>query len=184
MRENWFIAIPIAPGSWFEAVPPVPAGIRRFDAFDLHLTVAFLGGVEESAARAAFRAIGFDEHPQDVTLGAVVPMGSPRRYTALSVLLEQGREAIEAAMGRARPIAFEVAGTAPDERPPKAHITIARPKRKATDAERADALAWASAIDLRAVTVRLDTIALYTWSEDRAATLFRVVDEAPLPKRP
>ena len=67
-----------------------------------------------------------------------------------------------------------------DTRPPLAHVTFARPSRRAALAEQQNALRWAKALELGAPTVRLDKIALYTWSEDRKVTLFRIVQELPL----
>lgn len=107
-------------------------------------------------------------------------MGSPRRYSALSILLGEGRSEVEAEMARSRGAAYAAAGTPPDERPAKAHITIARPMRRATEEERAAALEWSRAIQLHGTSVRLDTIALYTWSDDRASKLFSVVEERSL----
>ena len=82
----------------------------------------------------------------------MVAMGSARRYSALSALL----------------------------RKPKAHVTLARPKRRATERERAAGLVWASELDVRAVRVRLDRVALYTWDEARDERLFRIVAERRL----
>lgn len=147
---------------------------------DLHLTVAFLGGVSEEAARAAWAATVWNDGPRTVTLADVAPMGSPRRYSALSLLLGNGRIEIEAEMTRSRGAAYAAAGPPPDARPAKAHITIARPKRHATDAERAAALEWAKATALHDTPVPLEKIALYTWSDDRSATLFRVVEQRSL----
>jgi RNA 2',3'-cyclic 3'-phosphodiesterase len=183
MKANWFIGIPVPPAGWFDAIPDVAPGCRRFAAGDLHLTVAFLGGVDASAARAAWRAIAWSDGPAAVTLGAVVPMGSPRRYSALSVILADGREAIETGIARERGAAYEAAGVPPDDRPARAHITIARPTRKATHDERKNALDWAASIALPVAPVRLAAIALYTWSDDRASALFRIVEETSLPKR-
>jgi 2'-5' RNA ligase len=180
---NWFIGLPIAPEGWFESVPAPPPACRLFAPTDLHLTVAFLGTVTEDVARAAWAATRWIDSPETVTLGAAVPMGSARRWSALSVLLGDGRVEVEAAIGRSRGAAFDAARVRPDDRPPKAHVTIARPKRSATSAERAAALAWAETIVLPSVRVTVATIALYTWSEDRERTLFRVVECASLPRR-
>jgi 2'-5' RNA ligase len=181
MRANWFIAMPVDPGAWFELVPPAPSGIRKFAPSDLHLTIAFLGGVAEAAARAGWEAIVWNDGPRTVTLADVVPMGSPRRYSALSLLLDEGREQVELEMTRARGAAYAAAGTPPDERPAKAHITIARPKRHATDDERAAALEWARACALHATPIRLEKLALYTWSDDRTSELFRIVEQRACP---
>lgn len=183
MNANWFIGLPVASGAWFECLA-APAGCRRFAPSDLHLTVAFLGGVSEEAARAAFGVTRFALGPTDVTLGAVVPMGPPQRYSALSALLVTGRAEVEAAMGGARTAAYEAAGIPGDRRPPKAHVTLARPKRSASADERQRALEWANGLDVEGVAVRLEEIALYTWAEARDEALFRIVARTGLPTSP
>ena len=64
-------------------------------------------------------------------------------------------------------------------RPPKAHVTLARPQRSATLSQREAALVWAKALRLRDVRVRLGAPALYTWAEDRSRALFRIVTTRP-----
>ena len=179
MRPNWFIALPVPGGEWFEMLGPPPPSIRAFSASDLHLTIAFLGTVSESAAHAAWAAFAWPLGDVDVTLGDVVPMGRPTRYSALSALLDEGREAVEAAMGASRDAAYLAAGVAPDLRPPKAHVTLGRPQRSATLSQREAALVWAQALRLRDVRVRLGAPALYTWAEDRSRALFRIVTTRP-----
>jgi 2'-5' RNA ligase len=177
MKANWFLALPVPAVGWFASLPPPPAGIRAFAPSDLHLTIAFLGTVREEAARAAWAAFVWPLPPAvDVTLGPVVPMGRPERFSALSALLAEGRHRVEAAMSASRDAAYHAAGVEPDARPAKAHITVARPQRKATPGQREHALAWASSLALPQVTLRLEAPALYTWSEDRSRALFRIVE--------
>jgi RNA 2',3'-cyclic 3'-phosphodiesterase len=178
--SNWFLALPIPAESWFAQVPPPPSDLRAFHPLDLHATIAFLGRVGEERARAAFAALDWPPGALDVSLGEVVAMGNPQRYSALSALLIDGREAVESAMSARRGAAFDAAGVPHEERPPKAHVTLARPKRDATPHARAAGLAWATGLDLRGVRLRLDRVALYGWSEDRSERLFRVVEARPL----
>jgi 2'-5' RNA ligase len=177
---NWFVGLPVSPGPWWARLPPVPAGFRRFHPDDLHLTVAFLGPVGEDRARAAFDALAWPLAAVDVTFGEVVAMGDPRRYSALSALLARGRDEVERAMGTARGPVADAAGIARERRAPKAHVTLARPRRDAAAAQRAQGLAWARALDLSDAGARLDRVALYGWSEDRRERLFRVVCERSL----
>ncbi len=177
MRPNWFVALPVPPLDWFDRlVPPPPEGCRRFHRDDLHLTIAFLGAVGEDAARAGLAALRWPLGLQQVSLGAVVPMGSKHRFSALSALLVEGREAIESAMQAARGPVWQAAGAEPDDRPAKAHFTLARPRRSATRAEREAALRWAQALDLQGTRICLDRVALYTWTADRRERQFRVVE--------
>jgi 2'-5' RNA ligase len=182
---NWFIGLPVAPGAWFGRVGAPPPGVTLFHPEDLHLTIAFLGAVTEDAARAGWAALVWDRPRLEVVLGAVVPMGSSRRPSAFSALLDQGRPEVEEAMGRSRGACFTAAGARPEERAPKAHVTVARPSRKATDRERRAGEVWAAGLDLGRPTVTLDRVALFTWSETRHAgddgPRFRVVESRLLP---
>jgi hypothetical protein len=59
-------------------------------------------------------------------------------------------------------------------------VTLARPLRRASDAEVAEACAWAMHLQLGGPAIRIESVALYTWSLDRARSLFRVVSERKL----
>lgn len=187
MQPNWFIALPVRAERWYETIAPPPRGFRAFHPADLHATVAFLGAVERGAAERAFDALDLALGPIEVTLGAVIAMGPPARYSALSALLAQGRAEIERAMGECRARAWNAAGAARDERAPKAHVTLARPDRRADDRDRRAGLAWAAAIVVEPIAIELDRVALYTWSDarsDRAAPMFRVARERALAAQP
>lgn len=177
---NWFVGVSV-PGDWMDArVPDPPPGLRRFHPDDLHLTVAFLGACGEDRARAAWAALEWPAGAIEATLGAVVPMGNPRRYSALSALLVEGRAEVEGAIGATREALCAAAGTAVDTRPPKAHLTLARPGRRTTDEQRREGLRWAASLRLEDVRVHLGSLALYTWSDDRAERLFRAVERREL----
>ncbi|HTA93220.1 MAG TPA: 2'-5' RNA ligase family protein, partial [Polyangiaceae bacterium] len=116
-----------------------------------------------------------------VSLGEVVPMGgSPRSYTALSALLERGRSETSACLVALRDVLLEAATGRQEKRPPKPHVSVARPRSRATDAQRAAGLAWAAELDLRHVSATLDRVALYTWHEARHERLFQIVSERRL----
>lgn len=179
MRPNWFIALPVPAEPWFhervEAQPP-PA-VRLFHPDDLHLTVAFLGAVEEEAARRAWQlATLWRQGALTVSLGEVVGMGPPAEFSALSALLERGREAVEEGMRACRDPMLAAAGARPERHPIKAHVTLGRPRRDARQSGRSAALAWALHLPLRGVIVELSEIALYTWPEDRRERQFRTAE--------
>ena len=184
-RPNWFLAFPFD-GTFVSELRDVPPCVRRFPAEDVHLTLSFFGGCGEEKALRALAVL--DEllaaspvTPLAVSLGEVVPLGgSKRNYTALSALLEQGRVETEACIARLRDPLHEAATGRLEKRPPKAHVTIARPKLRPKDADRVCGLEWAKSLDLRRIRGRLDRIALYTWHENRPARLFRIVAERKL----
>ncbi len=167
-------------------LPALPPSFRRFHPDDVHITLAFLGGCGEAAAERALVALenALREKPFpsiDVSLAGVVPMGPRREYSALSALLERGREPTEASILALRDVVSEAALGRREKREPKPHVTLARPQRRATEEARRAGLSWASALDLCAVERRLDRVALYTWSEgNRRERLFRILAERTL----
>ena len=183
--ENWFVALPAA-GTWSATLPPLPAGFSAFVADDLHLTVAFLGECGESAALRAWDALqgilagGLFGGPFEVSLGPVVPLGNPARYTALGATLDRGRSAVEEVMAAHRDALCDAAGAPRERRAALAHITVARPGFKATESVRDAGLRWASVASLAEVSLRLDRVALYTRAPREAATHFRQVRSASL----
>ncbi|MBX3251117.1 MAG: hypothetical protein KF901_28330 [Myxococcales bacterium] len=180
---NFFLGVPFESDALTNALDasPPPDGVRTFAPADRHLTVAFLGPCAACDAHAAWEASLelplFAEAPLRVSLGAVVPMGNPRRPSALSALLVNGREVFEAWMALVRDPLCDAASRPRETRPPKAHLTVARPTRRASDATRRAGIAWAAALDLHHVVTTLDRLALYTWAQDREARLFDVVAE-------
>lgn len=184
MRPNWFIAFPV-PGDFVKALPPLPAGFRLFHPADVHLTLSFLGGCGQEAALRAFavlnqrlRAAPLSSMP--VSLGKVVPMGRPPIYSALSALLERGQDEVTSALAAHRDALAEAAAVRSDTRPPKPHVTLARPARRATPEHRRAGLTWAEQLDLSEVHASLDRLALYTWNQPRRDPYFCVVAETRL----
>ncbi len=180
MAPNWFIAIPVALDLTLECLAP-PASVRLFAPEDLHLTVCFLGAVDQARALSAFEAArDFRQEVREVTLSHVVALGSAKSPSALSALLDSGRAQVEEAIGKVRDGVCDAAGVARDVRPPLAHITLARIRRSAGPEERSVALQWASQLPVRGLCTQLSRLALYTWSADRSRTQFRRVCERAL----
>ena len=179
MRPNWFIGIPVPAATWLDEVRTgAPEGLKMFSAGDVHLTVAFLGGVEPEAARAAWEASGrFPFSPMRIKLGPLKAFGPRRQPSALSFVLDEGRDALVAYIGASRRAMWDAAGARHDDRPPLPHVTIARIPRKATPALRRACLDWAGRIVPPAEPIVLDRLALYTWADDRPVPQFRIVEE-------
>jgi len=178
---NWFVALGVQLGPNDARIPSPPSGIRRFHVDDLHATIAFLGACGEGAAQRAFDALPVDLGPATtVVLGGVVPMGRRTAYSALAALVEEGREPLERRMTSWRDVALAAGDRPPEMRAMKAHVTLARPTRRASEAERRAGLAWASTVDVYGAHIALQRVRLYTWSEERAERLFRVVRERVL----
>lgn len=175
MKPNWFVALGVPADSWWSRVTAPPPGVRLFHPDDLHLTVAFLGPVSCGDAEAAF-AVACEDWPTGpigIALGEVRPMGNPRRPSALSALVSDGAADLSEAISSLRDRTCATAGVRADGRAPLPHVTIARPSRSATAAEREAAVAWATRLDLGGPRGTLGRLVLYGWAPDRGVRLFR-----------
>lgn len=177
MTPNWFVALPIAlPEVYRRILDRAPREVHPFHPDDVHITVAFLGAVSEEEALAAWEAAkSFALVPLSISLGKVVPLGNPRRPSALSATIEAGHTTIASAIGAARPAIERAANAKPDTRPPLPHATIARIARRADNAERRDAIAWARTIPPCETLIEVRTLALFTADETHQERRFKIV---------
>jgi 2'-5' RNA ligase len=154
-----------------------PPRVRVFAISDLHVTLGFLGPVQEPDARKAWGRI--DDFPsfRPVTgsFSGVEPLGHPRKPSALAAMVDAGWEPLSEMIAEAREPLLSTAGAPEDARPPLPHMTLARIQRRARGAERREALRWAQAIDLSSVAFTASSVALYTWADDRQERLFQIV---------
>ena len=182
--SSWFVALPVMAGDWFSRLSPPPIGTRLIAAEDLHLTVAFLGSVGEARARAAFDGLpGSGIARFEIILGAVVPMGNPRRPSALSVVVERSEAkggSISELLTAPRDAILETADLPAEKRTMKPHVTIARLRRRAGAEERVQACTWAEEIDLVSTRIRFDRIGLYTAARDRRTRAYDIVESRDL----
>ena len=159
-------------------LPPAPKRVRVFGVDDLHLTLCFFGSVQEVDARRAWE--GIDRfgalRAVDGTFAEAKPLGHPKKPSALTAMVGEGRDAFDDMIVEARSPLLEEAGAPPDDRPPLPHMTFARIQRRADAAERRAALAWLDRLDLTRARFAVRDVALYTWSADRQARLFDVVE--------
>jgi 2'-5' RNA ligase len=181
---NWFIGLPVPDDGWLpRALDGAPRGLRRFGAADLHATVAFLGDVDEAAARRAWSLAQDEAVPRLAGRLTTISALGGRRVTAFSVLLDS--PGLADWMGRVRGDLLEAAGARPDDRPPLPHVTVARPGRRPAPALLPEATDWATARPSLEHPVQLRSLALYTWAPDRRQRLFQIVEERPVgPGRP
>jgi 2'-5' RNA ligase len=175
VQPNWFIALPVDASGWLEPLQATaPRTLRRFHPEDVHLTLAFLGPCgEEKAAWALAGALPLPAFT--VTLAGVACMGNPRKPSAFSAELDKGHDEVASYLGAHRDALLLAAGAPLDHRPPLPHITVGRPPRSCTSQERAELVAWARRVPPLGAQARLDKLALYTWSDDRAERQFQVV---------
>ena len=159
-----------------------PPRVRVFATSDLHVTLGFLGSVAEADARHAWDTIGGFPSFRQVTgsFSGVEPLGHRDKPSALCAMVDSGRAPLVDMIAEARGPLLARAGAPEDHRPPLPHMTLARIQRRATAAERRQALRWAHTIDLRAVTFTAASVALYTWADDRQERLFQIVERHEL----
>ncbi len=184
-RPNWFIGFPVTDRWVPGAVAGLPPEIRTFRGEDMHITIAFLGPCGETSANAAWQALRnvAPAHlgaPFELPLGAVLPFGNPERPSSLSVVPTVADNPATTFLERHRNTLRAAAGLSLDHRPVRPHATIARLPRRGPQPLRERALAWAAERAPVNVTVQIDEIALYTWTDFRERQLFYIVDRAPL----
>jgi len=179
---NWFIALEMPPlPAWEDLTRGLPEGMRRFSPQDRHLTLAFLGPCGAVPAERAWVALaGLRHAPIDATAGAWRAMGPRSRPSAYALTLARGRDPAAALIGDWGGRALIAAGLPPSRRRPLPHITLARPPRRRAASLREPMRQWLRQAPLPAAGFRLDTLALYTWSDERTEHLFRIVAERPV----
>jgi 2'-5' RNA ligase len=163
-------------------LPPAPRRVRVFARADLHVTLGFLGSVQEVEARRAWMQIESFRSFRPVTgsFERVEALGHPKMPSALAALVDEGREAMTEMIAEARGPLLQAADAPPDDRAPLPHMTLARIQRRARSLERREALRWADTIDLRQSRFAAASVALYTWAADRQERLFRMVEQHAL----
>ena len=139
MRPNWFIGVPVPDDQWFESACSVlPAGLQVFHPADLHITVAFLGPVDEKTALSAWDVARKQVLPdQTISLESMEAFGPVDRPSAIAVVPSQGKRQLSAFIGAHRDRILLHAGRNRDKYPPRPHVTVARIPRKASAEERA-----------------------------------------------
>lgn len=190
---NWFIALPVEQHDWLPTLTQTcPQGIQLFAPDDLHLTISFLGGVTEQAASKAW-ALLYKKRNSLPALGPVHldtlhPMGPKDKYSALSFHLKDDVKAddVRGFMRRWRDDLLAEADQPAENRDPLPHITVARPTRggagqsEASIRQRGEI--WAKSVIPPAEPIIFSSVALFTWSERKGDTLFRIVERIPLPE--
>lgn len=175
MQPNWFVAWPVTVDPTF-VIPEPPRGVRVFHPADRHVTAAFLGPCGEEAARQVLEATTAVRGPVSRgTFASVEALGPPDRPTALGALIDHGNDELADVIGGHRDAWLALAGRPPARYGVLPHCTIARPTRRATDAQRAAAVAWGTSLATVGVGFELRPLALYTWAHDRQEQLFRIV---------
>lgn len=182
MRPNWFVAIPIPARDWLPGVlADLPDQCRGFVAEDVHMTVAFLGAMSPERQEQVILAMkALVTQPCQIQLGPLLCLPTPKRVSALSFSVAEGQREAHELIGLCRGSLYFAAGSKIDDRPPLAHITIARPIRKWGPEGQQQAIIWARSRLPPSLEISLSELALYTWSQDRTTRQFQIVYRQPL----
>ena len=177
MKPNWFVAFPVPASDWLETVlATLPATCRPFQPTDVHMTLAFLGAMDPAQKDDVIAAMNqIKAAPFEVTLGQMLALPNPKRVSALSFALQDGKENAARLMGLHRDALYRAATARPDTRPPLPHITIARPIRKFKAEGQKDAREWAQQVKPPGLVILINQIALYTWADDRRFKQFKII---------
>ena len=181
-RPNWFVAVPVMAGKWFTSLQENrPDLCRGFDPLDLHMTLAFLGAMDPQKEEAVIKTMAQIQYsPFEFTFSGVLALPNAKRCSALALSFGEGQTEASNLIAQWRGPLIETAEARPDDRPPLPHVTIARPIRKHGATAREAALNWAEKLQPPTCRFNAESIALYTWSEDRSRNLFRMVHQQPL----
>ncbi|MDH4199323.1 MAG: hypothetical protein OEV66_02995 [Spirochaetia bacterium] len=172
---NWFVAFKIPPEKWFqELVQQLPADLKAFHPEDLHLTIAFLGGLNLHLKSAIFDLLQkFYLDPLTITSSKFLFLPSEKKYSAICLDFRQGFESVGLhdlfmeTMHAIRNEILIVAQAEQDMRNFLPHITVARPGRNISSKDRHSMLLKIKQTSIPQIRIRLDTIGLYTWDDDR-----------------
>lgn len=198
MRPNWFVGLAPHHESLERIYQTIyaspPRGLRAYDVYDLHVTVAFLGAIDAEVATNAWNEIMLSLRAGTVRLGRAQLFGRASRATALgfNVGAVQYGEAHGAAADAAfresvasdRDALLQAAGRPADPRRARPHLTIARLPRGLTPLQRRTVIKWAEGIRVEEL-LRVDIAALYR-SADRVAgeaegRRYAIIDQRQLP---
>ncbi|MCB1050381.1 MAG: hypothetical protein H6510_16815 [Acidobacteria bacterium] len=174
MKANWFVAykveLPKLDLSLIEAEQ-----VRWFQPADFHVTLVFLGGLNEAQighAKSLFA--DFPAKPFDLPVKAFTTLPPGPRFSALCLQLQADPDWSDHVV-TARKHFLVALNLPPETREPLPHITLARPLRQAGHQQRAKIQSAWCALQPPEIQVHLGQLALYTWNEDRQVRQFQEV---------
>ncbi|WP_448518169.1 2'-5' RNA ligase family protein [Rhodoflexus sp.] len=180
IAPNWFVALPVRPTEHLlEALAETaPPQVRLFAPDDTHLTIAFMGAMPKERVQDVLNIMEeIDFDPFTIRLAKLIPLPSPKHTSALSYTVGTGNEIVVALIKQWRDLLLSAGGAAPDKRPPLPHLTIGRPLRKFGNHAQEIGRQWAAQLPTIAFEAKIESVALYTWSDDRRYNQFKIVAE-------
>lgn len=125
-----FLALPAcAPAPWRAWLSALDRALRAVHVADLHLTLVFLGRVDDAALRRAWGALQADPPPSpEGACGRLGWFGHPGSPTTLALELPE-HGPLQDWVRRRRAALLDAAGVPPDPRPVRLHVSLARLRR-------------------------------------------------------
>ncbi len=154
--------------------------VRWVPAENLHVTLAFLGEVDEGRVDPvgqALRWVGAQHAPLTLEVGGVGAFPTPRRPRVLWIGAEGG-SALRA-LQRGVQAALEPLGFAPDERSFHPHVTLGRARRHAGPRDFGEFAAMAETVDYRQ-RVGIGTVDLMQSRGSPSGVRYRAMLRCPL----
>jgi len=180
MTPNWFVAWPVTGAKeWLADLEArAPGGLDFLDPADLHVTLAFLGRYEPVACRKLAGLLKTLAIPSiSASPGECIALPQPRRFSALSFLLNSGRSETEKLITKWRDRICRDVGAKLETRPPLPHLTVARPQRRIGEEDRAAALDWIEQLPKKSgVSLQLESPRIFTWSERDSTARYRILE--------
>ncbi len=179
---SWFIGLKVSESDDLLAVTAgAPPGISKTHPADLHLTVAFLGAVDEAAAGRAF-AIASARVPAviNATAGSPLLLGPQACPWAICASIADGAEAVTDLASALADNCRLAAGLQSEERDLLPHCTLAAIDRGVGDELRAELLEWGAGLQTTGHSIVLDTLGLYRTADPEASTRYRCVESVRL----
>ncbi|WP_250632034.1 2'-5' RNA ligase family protein [Rhodoflexus caldus] len=180
MTPNWFVALPVrGTETLLETLAATaPPEVRLFAPEDTHLTIAFMGAMPKERAAEVLKIMQkIDFEPFQISLANLIPLPSAKHTSAFSYKLDQGHWQVVTLMEEWRSALLQAGGAPPDNRPPLPHLTIGRPQRKWGRQGVEQGIRWANNLPPVGFEALIDSVALYTWSDDRRRNQFKIVEE-------
>ncbi|MCS7019537.1 MAG: 2'-5' RNA ligase family protein [Cytophagales bacterium] len=180
MKPNWFVALPVRESEELISMlaRTAPPAIRLFDPADTHLTIAFMGSMPKENIPDVLEVMQkIDFEPFKISLAALVPLPSAKHPTAFSYTLQQGHAEVVQLIENWRDALLKAGGAPEAKRPALPHLTIGRPLRQWGKRAQLEGIRWANALTTPQFETYVDSIALYTWADDRRSRQFKIVEE-------
>ncbi len=175
---SWFIGLKVSESDDLLAVTAgAPPGISKTHPEDLHLTLAFLGEVDEAAAGRAF-AIASARVPAviNAATGSSILLGPQACPWAICASITDGAEAVTDLVSALADNCRLAVGLQPEERAPLPHCTLASIDRGVGDELRAELLDWGAGLQTSGHSIVLDVLGLYRTADPTASTQYRCVE--------